>query len=635
MRALLDVERRCVALSRRFALLAVAGMLVLSLLTIADVGLRYLFNRPITGLTEASELLMAVIIAACFPAGLAARNHVTIDFLARFLGIRTRAVAEAFGGVLILAMMALLAWKFFAYAERLELRNEITLVTGIPVWPFWWLVTGIMALCVAVQAVVATNQALAAAAAVAADRAASVDPAGLSAAASFAATAILYVVMLRPGGGADPVTLAVLGFAAMWLPILLLIPVGPAMVFAGLAGGIALTGFDAAANTLVINSAAFLSSLNLAVLPLFLMMGSFAATAGLSGDIYRLAHALLGRRRGGLAMATIGGCAGFGAVTGSSLATAATIGRVALPEMRARGYSVELATGSVAAGGTLGSLIPPSGMMVIYAVLTETSIGKIFVAAIVPGILAVALYLLAVAFYVRVRPDSAGPAGSADARELMGALVNCWGVILLFGTVIGGIYAGVFTATEAAAVGAGGAFLFAALRGRLGDGQFWRVMGEVAANTAMIYLLLFGAVMFAFFVGVTQLPDALVAHIRALDLAPLVVVAILLLIYLVLGCVMDPITTLFITVPVAAPLVASLGYDLVWWGIITVVVIEIGLITPPIGMNVFVIRGIAGPDVALTTVFRGIVPFLCADLLKLSLLTLFPFIVLWLPNTMR
>ncbi len=634
MEGLAATEAWCVALARRIALIAVAGMLILSLLTIVDVSLRYFFDLGITGLNEASELLMAAIIAACFPAGLATRNNISIDFLRRVVGPRLEPVMEAIGGLMILAFIILLTFRFVDHTERLAARHEITLVTGIPVAPFWWFVTGVLALCAVVQAVVLANQVGAAA------RSLATAPRGRQTGAvvtglALLATAGLYVVMLRWGSEVGPIALAAIGFAAMWIPILVLIPVGGAMLFAGLAGGTALTGFDAAANTLVINSAAFLSSLNLAVLPLFLMMGSFAATAGLSGDIYRLAHVLLGRQRGGLAMATIGGCAGFGAVTGSSLATAATIGRVALPEMRSRGYSIELATGSIAAGGTLGSLIPPSGMMVIYAVLTETSIGKMFIAAIVPGILAVMLYLGAVALYVRVRPDAAGPVDRSDAREALSALANAWGVLLLFGTVIGGIYAGVFTATEAAAVGAGLAFLFALARGRLKGGAFWDVMGEVAANTAMIYLLLFGAVMFAFFVGVTQLPNAIVAYIQTQSLAPLTVVAILLVIYLVLGCVMDPITTLLITVPVAAPLVTSLGYDLIWWGIVTVVVIEIGLITPPIGMNVFVIRGIAGKDVPLSTVFRGITPFLCADLVKLSLITLFPLIVLWLPQTMK
>ncbi len=556
MGVLVGIEGRCVALARRVALIAVAGMLAVSLLTIADVSLRAAFNLPITGLGEASELIMAVVITACFPAGLASRNHITIDFLRHWLGPATVAAVEAIGGVMILAMMGLLLWKFRDYAVRLELRNEITLVTGIPVAPFWWVVTGLLALCVMVQAIVATNQ-IGAAIRMARGGGPGAWLGGTLALISLAAAVAFYGAMAGAAGPVGPEALAALGFAAMWAPILVMVPVGPAMLFAGLAGGVALTGFAGTTNTLVINTAAFLSSLNLAVLPLFLMMGSFAAAAGLSGDIYRLAHAMLGRRRGGLAMATIGGCAGFGAVTGSSLATAATIGRVALPEMQSRGYSVELATGSVAAGGTLGSLIPPSGMMVIYAILTETSIAKIFVAAIMPGLLAVTMYLLAVVFYVRMRPTSVGPADRTDLRELGSALVHSWGVVLLFGMVIGGIYAGIFTATEAAAVGAGGAFLFAWARGKLGGGAFWNVMGEVAANTAMIYLLLFGAVMFAFFVGVTQLPDALVAQIKTMHLAPLMVVFVLLLIYLVLGCVMDPITTLFITVPVAAPLVAS------------------------------------------------------------------------------
>ena len=339
--------------------------------------------------------------------------------------------------------------------------------------------------------------------------------------------------------------------------------------------------------------------------------------------------------RGGLAIATIGSCAAFGAVTGSSLATAATIGTIALPEMRRRGYSVQLATGCVAAGGTLGSLIPPSGIMVIYAVLTETSIGKIFVAAILPALLATVLYILTVSVYVRIKPDAAGPVERVPMREVFRAILNSWGVVALFGAVIGRIYAGVFTATEAGAVGGGFAFLFALARGRLKGDAFWRVIGDVARNTALIYLLLFGAVAFSFFIGVTQLPQLLVAFIKTQDLAPLAIICLLLLIYLLLGFFMDPITTMFVTVPVVGPLVVSLGYDPIWWGIVTIAAVEVGLIHPPFGLNAFIIKGVAGEDVTIGTIFRGIIPFLAADFVKLALLILFPFFALWLPSTMK
>jgi tripartite ATP-independent transporter DctM subunit len=631
------LEEGCVALARRVAIVAVAGMLILSLLTIVDVSLRFFFSAPIPGLDEATQLIMAVIISASLPIGIATRNHVTIDFFRGVLGVRYEALMGAIGGALVLALMALLAWRFGAYAQRLMLRHATTMIVGLPVAPFWWAVTGLLWLCTAMQAVVFANQF-----AKAVDRLHFTDnrPGGAVAGTlivvpSLLATAILYYAMLRWGDAIGPTALAALAFVAMWVPILIMVPVGMAMAYAGLAGGSVLTNFDATANTLVLQSAGFLSSLNLVVLPLFLMKGGFATAAGLSRDAYRLAHAVFGRRRGGLAMATIGSCAGFGAVTGSSLATAATIGSIALPEMRQRGYSVELATGCVAAGGTLGSLIPPSGIMVLYAVLTETSIGKIFVAAILPAVLATFLYIVTIVVYVRWRPDAAGPIERVAAREVVAAILNSWGVVALFGTVIGGIYAGIFTATEAGAVGAGGAFLFALARGRLSGEAFWRVLGDVARNTAMIYMLLFGAVIFSFFIGVTQLPQTLVAYLQTQNLAPIAIVAMLLVIYLLLGFFMDPITTLFISVPVFVPLVTSLGYDPVWWGIVTIAAVEVGLIHPPFGLNVFIIKGVAGDDVAVGTIFRGIMPFLASDFLKLALLMFFPAIALWLPSTMK
>ena len=410
-----------------------------------------------------------------------------------------------------------------------------------------------------------------------------------------------------------------------------------ALGLVGVLGAALLTGVDPALNILGSSAESFLTNENLAVLPLFLIMGSFAAAADLSSDIYRLAQKLFGHWRGGLAAATIGGCAGFGALTGSSLATAATIGQVALPEMRRRGYSPAFATGCVAAGGTLGQLVPPSTAIILYAILTEESIGRLFIAALVPAAVAVALYIGAIALYVRVAPGAA-PAPEPRVRrgELLAALRQAWGVLFLFALVIGGLYGGVFTANEAAAVGAVGTFLFALARGKLSGGALWRVMGEVTRTTAMIYMLIFGAVTFSFFMGISGLPELLVSSMRGLDLAPVAVIGLLLGVYIVLGAVMDPFPVMVITVPIVTPLVTGLGYDLTWWGIIMVCVVETGMITPPFGINVFILKGIAGgEDVPMWTVFRGVLAFVAADLVKLALLVLFPALVLWLPSTMR
>jgi C4-dicarboxylate transporter, DctM subunit len=363
------------------------------------------------------------------------------------------------------------------------------------------------------------------------------------------------------------------------------------------------------------------------------MMGAFASVAGLSEDIYKLAHVLVGHRKGGLALATIGGCAGFGALTGSSLATAVTIGRVALPEMRERGYSPDLATGCVAAGGTLGQLVPPSSAIVIYAILVEESIGSLFVAAIVPAIIATVFYMITVSLYIRIAKKSAPATERPSRTEVFAALRQSWGVVVLFGVVIGGIYGGVFTVNEAAAVGAGGAFLFALFRGKLHRDAIWEVMGETTQTTAMVYALIFGAVIFSFFIGTTGLTGIVTNYIGSLDLPAIWIIFLILFVYLLLGAIMDPFALMVITVPIVSPLIIDLGYDLIWFGIIMVVVVETGLITPPFGINVFVLKGVAG-DVPMQTIFKGVLPFVAADIIKLILLVLFPSLILWLPSTM-
>jgi tripartite ATP-independent transporter DctM subunit len=379
----------------------------------------------------------------------------------------------------------------------------------------------------------------------------------------------------------------------------------------------------------------YLTSDQLAVLPLFLIMGSFAGVAGLAQDIYDLAHTFLGHRRGGLALATIGGCAGFGTLTGSSIATTATIGQVALPEMQSRGYSASLSTGCVAAGGTLGQLVPPSTALILYALLTEESIGQLFIGAIVPAVMAVILYCCAIVLFVRLSPGSAPAAGKGPTvHEVLRSVRRSWGVVLLVGVVIGGIYGGIFTVTEAAAVGAGLAFLFALFRGKLRGGALLRVVGETTATTAMLYVMFFGAVTFSYFIGLSGLPENLTALIKSLDLPHLLVIAVILVIFLFLGCIMDSFAVMVITVPILAPFINDIGYSLIWWGILNLIVVETGMITPPFGLNVFILKSLLRSDVPMTTVFRGVLPFVIADLLKLALIVVFPVLVLWLPSSM-
>ena len=620
MSALLDrLDWRCVVAARRIAFVGVLGMLAIAILTVADVLLRWLFSESVPGFNEILEMSIAVAIAATLPAGVAGRVNLTIDILGPRFGVRGLAWLKATGALSLLVFYFFLAWRVGVTASELSARNARTVYLEFPQAPFIWTIAGLMVISTIAQLVaylVSVRDAMAGGEdgdgtghggfsglsgaeqqRTSGSRAAVTSQQLLMISAGLLIAAIFVVLALNAGIGgfadtaqAFPGTVALVLFALMWVVALLFVPLGATMGLIGVLGAALLSGTEPALTVLATSATEFLTNSQLAVLPLFLMMGSFAAAAGLSGDIYDLAHVLLGHRRGGLALATIGGCAGFGALTGSSLATAATIGNVALPEMRQRGYAPGLATGCVAAGGTLGQLVPPSTVIILYAILTEESIGQLFIGAIIPAVIAVVLYMITIALYVRLVPNAAPAAAQRKhIAEIMAAVRRSWGVLFLFGLVIGGLYGGIFTATEAAAVGVGAAFLFALFRGKLSGGALWQVMGETTATTAMIYILIFGAVTFSFFIGITGLPEKLTEFMGGLNLPPLGIIALLLVIYIILGAIMDPFPVMVITVPIISPLIVDLGFDLVWWGIIMVVVVETGLITPPFGINVFIL----------------------------------------------
>lgn len=428
----------------------------------------------------------------------------------------------------------------------------------------------------------------------------------------------------------DPTTIGLAGIALMLLMIFLQVPIGVAMGVAGvLTFGIIRGNFEAALSLFGTETVGKIASAELAVIPLFLMMGYFATVGGLSRDLYRVAYALVGHVRGGLAMATIGGCAGFGAVCGSSIATATTMTRVALPEMERRGYSEKLATGVVAAGGTLGMLIPPSIILVLYGILTEQFVKTLFVAALIPAVLAVAMHVLTITYVVRRNPEM-GPSGPRSSwLELLNAVKDGWAALLLMVAVTGGIYGGVFSVNESASVGAAMAFFIALLRGRLDWPRFWEALRDTASTTAMIYLMVIGASIFTFAVTLSGLPQVIVEGIRDTGLPGIYVVLLLMLMYLVLGAIFDTISSMVITMPFVFPLILDYGYDPIWWGVLTVMVIEIGMITPPIGLNVFVIKAML-PKTALSTIYRGVGPFILADIVRLGIVIAFPVLALYL-----
>ncbi len=434
-------------------------------------------------------------------------------------------------------------------------------------------------------------------------------------------------------------TAAIIGFIAVLVLALMRMPIALAMGLVGVIGYAQETSWRAAismAGRLIIDTA---QNYGLSVIPLFILMGLFVNKGGLSRELYQASYALLGRFRGGLAMATILACGGFSAICGSSLATAATMSKVAMPQMRKYGYSDELSTASIAAGGTLGILIPPSVILIIYGLLTETSIGKLFMAGIVPGLLGIFFYMLAVRWTVWRNPE-AGPAGAPMPRsEKWKALKGVWAVVLLFIAVIGGLYGLfdfpplnlTFSPTEAAGMGATGAFLIALARRGLSWRDIREVLTETAHTTAQLFAVLIGAWIFSNFVNLAGLPDALKATVTGFGLPPIGVMMMILLVYILLGTVFESLSMLLLTVPIFFPLVTSLGFDPVWFGIIVVVVTEISLITPPVGLNVFVLKGVVG-DVTTGTIFRGVTPFWIMDIIRLLLLTLIPSLVLFLPG---
>ncbi|MGX1309530.1 C4-dicarboxylate transporter DctM subunit [Amorphus suaedae] len=431
----------------------------------------------------------------------------------------------------------------------------------------------------------------------------------------------------------DPLLIALLGFLIMLALIAVHVPIGIAMALVGISGFGLMVGWAPAVTLMATEPASAMSNLDLAVIPLFMLMGSLAAAGGLASDIYNLAYALVGHRRGGLATTTIVASAGFGAICGSGVATTATFGRVALPEMLKRGYAADLASGSIAAGGTLGIIVPPSSMMILYAVLTEQSVLDLFIAAIIPAALAVALHIVAIQIKLSRDPD-AGPRGEKSTlQERLRALREAWGVILLAVVVMGGIYSGVFTVNEAAAVGVVIAFVIALLKRRLSWQSFVRVLAEASAGTAMIYIMVFGATIFSYFIAVTGGAAYLVGVISALPVPPEAIIFGLLVLYIFLGAFFDEVAAMVITLPFVIPVIQTLGYDLVWWGIVNVVVIGIGMLTPPIGINVMVLNSMH-KSISLGTIYRGILPFLCVDLVRLALLVLFPVLTLWLPRVL-
>jgi len=435
--------------------------------------------------------------------------------------------------------------------------------------------------------------------------------------------------------GTDAV--AVLGFVALFALMLLRVPVGMAMGLVGVSGFAYLVGGGPALKVVGHTSMRTVTDYTFGVIPMFLLMGAFVTNSGMSRELFQAANRFLGHRRGGLGVATVVACGAFAAICGSSVATAATFSTVAYPEMRRYDYPQSFATGVIAAGGTLGAMLPPSTVLAVYGIITEQDIGKLFIAGIVPGLLAAAMYILTITLIGIARPNFLPRGPRASYRERIAALRSIWAPLLLFVFVVGGLYGlpymPKFTPTEAGGVGAMGAFLIGTLRQRLRRAEILRSLLQATRTAAAVFTVLIGALLFGYFLTITQTPQKVTQFLTGLGLGRYGVLALIMIMYLVLGCLMDAMAMIILTIPIIFPVILHLGFDPIWFGVIIVMTVELGLIHPPVGMNVFVIKSVVH-DVSFSTIFRGVIPFICTDILRLVILIAFPILALWLPSKM-
>ncbi len=430
---------------------------------------------------------------------------------------------------------------------------------------------------------------------------------------------------------ADMVSLT--GFITLFVLMLLRVPVGMAMGLVGVTGYAYLVGPGPALKLIGQTSMRTVTDYTFGVIPMFLLMGAFVSVSGLSRELFRAANTFVGHWRGGLGIATVFACGGFAAISGSSVATAATFSTVAYPEMRQHGYPKSFAAGVIAAGGTLGAMLPPSTVLAVYGIITQQDIGKLFMAGILPGLLAMTMYILTIVIIGRVKPDFLPQNPRSTWEQRKSGIRDVWAPITLFVFVIGGLYGGFFTPTEAGGVGASGAFLLGLIRGKLNRAKIREALLQATRTAAAVFTVLIGALIFGYFLTITQTPQKVTAFLTGLGIGNYGVLAIIMVMYLILGCLMDAMAMIILTVPIIFPVIVELGFDPIWFGVIIVMTVELGLIHPPVGMNVFVIKSVV-QDISFSTIFKGVLPFVATDLLRLLILILFPMIALWLPSMM-
>lgn len=623
-------DRGTISIARGINGVGVTALTLLMLLTAVDVCLRYVFNRPITGSYELSEFMMAILVAFGLAYTAVHRGHINVDLLVTKTTLRSQAVINSVTALLSVGFFVLMTWRTMLYAEKLGADGYTSQSLAMPIYPFAYAVAFGCAILVLVLLIYLRDQL---------QEVIKGTTFPLSAL-SLSGILLVFLLFMTPLFGnwfpwqIAPFTAGLLGIVLLLVLLFSGMPIALAMGLVGFLGMAYVNGLKPGLHVMGTTPHTISSSYSMSVIPLFVLMGALCYHAGLSKELYFAVYRWIGHFPGGLAMATIGACASFAAVSGSSVATTATMGMVALPEMKRYKYDPGLAAGSIAAGGSIGILIPPSVILVLYGILTEQSIGKLFAAGFIPGILEALFYMITIYILCKRNP-LLGPKGErATFKERMGSLRATWGVVALFVLVIGGIYMGVFTPTEAAGAGAFGALIFSLGRRRLSWKMFTDSVEETSKTTAMVFLILIGAALLGYFLAVTRLPFELSSWVSGLEVNRYIILGMIVLLYLVLGAIMSSLAMIVLTVPIIFPVVEALGFDPIWFGIIIVRVVEIGQITPPVGINVYVLKGVA-KDMSLEGIFRGVFPFLIADLCHVALLVAVPQLATFLPSLMK
>lgn len=615
-------------LNKFLVIIAALVTFIMAVLIAVDIFLRFVFNSPIAGTLELEQYMLATVVFLTLGYAMMEDQHVNIDLICSHYSNRTRLVSKSIFALLSIYLFSIFSWQTLMRAFEAIEYEEIGLVTGIPLAPF--LIVAVFG-CVLIALVLLVNT--------------FTYLSELINRHSHPWLWVLLIVVISAAGMALPYLLnalsidfsmsvaGALGMILMMTVMLLGMPIAFVMGLAGFLGIWYLKGVDTGLNIVKMSVFDSVSDYFFCVIPFFVLMGFLCFRAGLSKSLYKVGHKLFGQMPGGLAIGTIFGCAGFAAICGDSLATAGTMGSVAIPEMKKYKYQDALATSCVAAGGTLGILIPPSVGFIIYGLIAEQSIGKLFMAGIVPGLLLAAMFSAII--YIRCKLNPAlGPAGSkVSISEKLRAIGAVWPMLILFIIVIGGIYMGVFTPTEGGGVGALGALVIGFLMRSLSLKELYNACLEAMGLTAMIFGILIGVTLLGYFIVITEIPLKLADFIVTLPVSRYVIFALILFLYVILGMVMNIIPMIMLTLPILFPTIMSLGFDPIWYGVIMVMMMEMGQITPPVGINVFVIAGVA-KDVPMATIFKGVAPFVLAMVILIIILTIFPDIALFIPNSM-